>query len=218
MLDVEARRYRPGMETFVAAELEPLGASYTFVVWAWSETGTREGYVSATGSRVKYTRIHRWLNPREVLEGRMLHTAREGYYEGPFKKILSSLLLAEKVGAVPRIVRESDWIFVKVLEKLRRKSGGKWVQWARQTSSATSRCGGEHSRGRNGIHGAGIIVPVQPLMIGRGKARRTRMGWVNWFLREKRASEACRSKMWDCGHNTGWISWSLSGEHEGGTY
>ena len=115
----EATRLRNGLEEFVAAEGEPFGLSYASVLWGRLEPGTRLGYVAALRQFLRYSPVHGWLSPREALEGRLLEIARDGYFEGPVKKVLSGVRMAEKAGVIWSLVRGSDWIFAKSLEKLR---------------------------------------------------------------------------------------------------
>ena len=128
--NAEAARLRNGLEEFVAAEGEPFGSSYASILWGRLEPGTRLGYVAALWQFLRYSRVHGWLSPREALEGRLLEIARDGYFEGPVKKVLSGLRMAEKAGVIQFLVRRSDWIFSKSLEKLRTKKNSRRMQWS----------------------------------------------------------------------------------------
>ena len=133
VLNAEAARLRNGLEEFVAAEREPFGSSYASILgldWIGLEPGTRLGYVAALRQFFRYSRVHGWLSPREALEGRLLEIARDGYFEGPVKKVLSGLSMAEKAGVIQSLVRGSDWIFLKSLEKLRTKKNNRRIQWS----------------------------------------------------------------------------------------
>ena len=128
--DVEATRLQNGLDEFVAAEGEPFGSSYASMLWGRLEPGTRLGYVAALRQFLGYSRVHGWLSPREALEGRLLEIARDGYFEGPVKKVLSGLRMAEKACVIQPLVRQSDWIFLKSLEKLRTKKNSRRVHWS----------------------------------------------------------------------------------------
>ena len=58
----------------------------------------------------------------------MLEIARDGYFEGPVKKVLSGLRMAEKAGVIQFLVRGLDWIFSKSLKKLRKKKNSRQIQ------------------------------------------------------------------------------------------
>ena len=73
----------------MAAEGEPFGSSYASVHWGRLEPSTRLGYVAAMRQFLSYSRVHGWLSPREALEGRLPEIARDGYFDGPVKKLLS---------------------------------------------------------------------------------------------------------------------------------
>ena len=60
----------------------------------------------------------------------MLEIARDGYFGGPVKKLLSGIRLAEKADIIQSLVRGSDRIFAKSLEKLQRKKNSRRVQWS----------------------------------------------------------------------------------------
>ena len=126
----EATRLRNGLEEFVAAEGEPFGSLYASVLWGRLEPGTRLGYVAAIWQLLKYSRVHGWLSPREALEGLLLGIARNGYFEGPVKKLLSGVRMAEKACVMQSLVRGSDWIFAKSVEKLRQKKNSRRIQWS----------------------------------------------------------------------------------------
>ena len=79
---------------------------------------------------LKYSRVHGWLSPRAALEGRLLEIARDGYFEGLVKKVLSGLRMVEKAGVIQSLVRGSDWIFSKSPEKLRTKKNNRRIQWS----------------------------------------------------------------------------------------
>ena len=128
--NAEATRLRNGLEEFVAAEGEPFGSSYASILWGRLEPGTRLGYVAALRQFLRYSRVHGWLSAREALEGRLLEIARDGYFEGPVKKVLFGLKMAEKAGVIQSLVRGSDWIFSKSLEKLRTKKNSRRIQWS----------------------------------------------------------------------------------------
>ena len=130
MRNEEATRLRNGLEEFVAAEGEPFVWSYVSVVWRRLEHGSRLGYVGAMRQFLSYSRVHGWLSPREALEGRLLEIARDGYFDGPVKKLLSGIRLAEKADVIQPLVRGSDWIFAKSLEKLRREKNSRRIQWS----------------------------------------------------------------------------------------
>ena len=114
----------------MAAEGEPFGSSYASVLWGRLEPGTRLGYVAALRHFLRYSRVPGWLSPGETLEGRLLEIARDGYFEGPVKKLLSGVKMAEKAGVIQSLVRGSDWIFTKSLEKLRQKKNSRRIQWS----------------------------------------------------------------------------------------
>ena len=65
-----------------------------------------------------------------ALEGRLLEIARHGYFEGPVNKVLSGIRMAEKAGVIQSLLRGSDWIFAKSLEKLRQKKNSRRIQWS----------------------------------------------------------------------------------------
>ena len=113
---MEARRLRNGLEEFVAAEGEPFGSSYASILWGRLEPRTRLWYVAALRQFLRYSRVHGWLSPREALKGQLLEIARDGYFEGLVKKVLSGLRMAEKAGVIQPMVRGSDRIFSKSLE------------------------------------------------------------------------------------------------------
>ena len=100
------------------------------MVWGRLEHGTRLGYVAAMQRFLRYSRVHGWLSPREALEGRLLEIARDGYFDGPVKKLLSGIRLAEKADIIQSLVRGSDWIFAKSMEKNRRKKNSRPVRWS----------------------------------------------------------------------------------------
>ena len=114
----------------MAVEGEPFGSSYASVLWGRLEPGTRLRYVAALQPFLRYSRVHGWLSPRETLEGRLLEIARDGYFEGPVEKLLSGVRMAEKAGVIQSLVRGSDWIFVKSLEKLPQKKNRRRIQWS----------------------------------------------------------------------------------------
>ena len=114
----------------MAVEGEPFGSSYASVLWGRLEPGTRLGYVAAMRQFVRYSCVHGWLSPRDTLEGRLLEIARDGYLEGPVKKLLSGVRMAEKAGVMQSLVRGSDWIFATSLEKLRQKKNSRRIQWS----------------------------------------------------------------------------------------
>ena len=60
----------------------------------------------------------------------MLEIARDGYFEGPVKKLLSGVRMADKAGVIQPLVRGSDWIFAKSLEKLQQKKNFRRIQWS----------------------------------------------------------------------------------------
>ena len=75
----------------MAAKGEPFGSSWVSVLWGRSEPGTRLGYVAALRQFLRYSRVHGWLSPRDTMEERLLEIARDGYFEGPVKKLLSGV-------------------------------------------------------------------------------------------------------------------------------
>ena len=46
------------------------------------------------------------------------------------QELLSGVRMAEKAGVIQSLVRGSDWIFAKSLEKLRQKKNGRRIQWS----------------------------------------------------------------------------------------
>ena len=74
------------------------------------------------------TRYTDGWGPKRRLDGMLLQIAREGSYEGPVKKLLSGIRVAEKGGLLVPVVHEADLVFAKLLEKLRRKKGGTWMR------------------------------------------------------------------------------------------
>ena len=90
--------------------------------WGWGFEPGNGGH----GSRW----IDGWLGPREAVDGRLLQIARGGFFEGPVKKVLSGIILAEKGGRLEPVVQEAEWVFAKSLEKLQHKKGGTWVRWS----------------------------------------------------------------------------------------
>ena len=96
---------RNGLEEFVAVEGEPFRSPYASILWGRLEPGTRLGYVAALQQFLRYSRVHGWLFPREALEGQLLEIARDGYFEGPVKKVLSGLRKAKKAGVIQSLVK-----------------------------------------------------------------------------------------------------------------
>ena len=60
----------------------------------------------------------------------MLEIARDGYFERPVKKVLFGPRMAGKAGVIQCLVRGSDWILSKSLEKLRTKKNSRQIQWS----------------------------------------------------------------------------------------
>ena len=107
-----------------------IGSSYEATVWRKLEDGTRKAYAGALYKFLRYSRINGFMAPREALKGRMLHVARDGQYESPFKALLSGLRLAEKMAIIPTIVVPADWMFAESLERLRISRNPRDIRWA----------------------------------------------------------------------------------------
>ena len=74
--------------------------------------------------------------------------SKEGYDDRPAKKQPLGLNLAQKLRVIELVVQQSNWLFAKSLEKLRRKTRGKGVRWAPMMLFVTSDCEIRSSRGR----------------------------------------------------------------------